>query len=277
MMSPPGELQVSVIYDGSRPRGVRGRLSPGTGRDPRARWFLVGLMNVVAAGGLYYGAWWRIDAEVIYPRLILRTPLPGVELEQFANLFGPPTEPGARGPAVRASSDQASRDARQEAQEAGVLLWATAYGWLAVTTIACWILATSAGSLLGRGLGRGVHRASGWLAGVAVAGLLVAAGVIWSRQEMGFPPDTLRVGVGGLILTGLLFGVSIGRGVRGLLRAASLVLVLSSVATVAALVIGARVDAVDAEQVTPLFLAGVFAAQSAWGWVLLPISWRIAG
>lgn len=270
------ELKVTVVYDGSKPHGRRGRTLSGTGRDPRKRWLLLGLLNLVAAGGLYYGAWWRVDPDIIYPHLIMNTPLPGVQMEQFANLFGPPVAKRAQSRSDREAARAASLVATKEAQEAGIRLWSTAYAWLALITAACCTLALSSGALLGRAVGPSVHRASGVVAGLTAAGLLIAGGLIWSRHEMGFPPDSFRAGIGGLVVISLLVGVSIGRGVRWLTRTASIALILSAVGSAVALAVGARMDAIAPEHATPVFLIFVFVAQSAWGWVLLPIAGRIA-
>ena len=99
-MSPTTPLEIKVIYSASdRPRRRRritkptSRISPDarpTAGDrahavvrittkPRRGWIVVGLLNVLIAGGLYYGTWWKAD-KFIYDVFTWSTPLPGMDL-----------------------------------------------------------------------------------------------------------------------------------------------------------------------------------------------------
>src|SRR3990172_2018373 len=93
-MTTSAPLEVKVIFDASS----RGRRRPTrrVSHSPRVSrsspWIVLGLLNFLAAGGLYYATWWRVD-PFIYMTLMLKTPV-DMDLNMAAGIFMPrPIEP----------------------------------------------------------------------------------------------------------------------------------------------------------------------------------------
>ncbi len=269
-MSTTSPLDVKVVYDARsrrrRSRSVRPYLSRG-GR--RLTPILIGMINLAAAAGIYYGAWWQADPELRL-KLLMHTPLPGVDVDEAAAVFGPPQ---TRALAHRKAAQPGSSDTRKQA----ALFVGTAFGWEALCTLASCALALSGGALLGRAGG------ATWRAGaimLAVVGLSAAgwkAMGLWTQYGR-FVPDQLRVDMGAAVLIFALIGAAIARGVRGLTLLAAIALILSACGSVFTLHVGARYGAVQPSEL-PMsllpFAAAVFAIQSLWGWILLPLAWRL--
>ncbi len=267
-------LQINVVYDASGRRRRPRKVPLVRGRNPRRTWAVLGLLNLVAAGGSYYATWWRADPALIYPKLILYTPLPGVEVGTVARVFGPPAPRPAdtrSTPVSRASSTTPVN----ELDTAAVVLWATAYGWLTLATIASCALALSAGALCGRAGGAVLRRIGTILTVGAVLALAFAMYHVWTKYARQYPPDHLRFGMGGLVFLCTMIGLMIGGGLRGLTRLASAAVILSATGSVIGLYLWAQCDAMPPEQSSITFLALVFIIHSLWGWILLPVTSRL--
>jgi len=259
-------LEVKVIYDASSGRGKRGAVVTRTG-VANSRWLVVGLLNLLLAGALYYGTWWRVDRDVLYPKLIMNTTIPGVNLDVLAAQMSGQKTRIRRPSSPPPSSNVVDKDT--------ILLWSVTYGWLALSTIAYGALALSAGSLLGRWRGDSIRRIGVILTVAAAAGLGLAAYIVLSKHGMEYPTGALRWAMGGFGALLLFLGLAIASRVRGLAKFASVALLLSAICSAVGLVMFGKVEAVPQEQTTITFIGMVFVIHAFWAFILWPVSSRL--
>jgi hypothetical protein len=84
--------------------------------------------------------------------------------------------------------------------------------------------------------------------------------------------------MGGLALLAAAIGLALspqGRGMRRAHRLACYCLILSAIASVLGVYLWQQAGAVEPQYATPAMLALIFAAHSAWGWLLLIFSFRV--
>lgn len=273
--SPP--LEVKVIFDASS----RGRRRPTriVSRPQRVSrpslWVVLGLLNFLAAGGLYYATWWRVD-PYIYLTLMLKTPV-DMDLDRAAGIFVPrPNEPREQAPPVVEQPSPSSVAPSFTGGTAQLLIWGAAYGWLTLATLAACALSASAGAAIGRIGGSRGRRVGTLLALALTLVLAVAALVVWSQYGKQYLPSHLRMGMCGLVLVTALIGLAVGRAARGLARLAAITLILSAVGTVVGLFLGSRCGAIPPEHSGLLFLVLAFLIHSGYGWIQLPILSRLS-
>ena len=239
---------------------------------------MLGLMNLAVAGGLYCATWWWADPELRI-KLILHTPLPGVDLDATAGVLVPPQSQSSHTQPVKEGSQApgaASAVGGQTAQ--AVLFVATVIGWEVLTTIAACALSLSAGALLRRAGGPVVRRGGLILGLLALVVLGWTAYSLWTEYER-FTPHHLRYAIAALVVVFAMIGLVIRRGEKRLTHLAAIALIVSGAGSVLGLYIGAHYDAFESEQLfLPFvaFLAVVFVIHSSWGWVLLPLASRIS-
>jgi len=259
-MASSAPLEVKVIYDASSSRRRGGAPVVRTGVR-HTRWLVVGLINLLVAGAVYYGLWWRVDREIVYPALIMHSTIPG--LDNFAD------QVSGKAGAARAEPEAATTDART------IKLWSVAYGWRTLTAIAFCTLALSGGSLLGRYFGGPARRAGIILFVGAILGLGLAAYIIWTNYEIEYKPSHFRWFVGGVAGALLLLGLTIGRGVRALGKSASLFLMLSALGSVAGMYVYRDIGVLSPEKTTIGIIGLVFVAHSLWACMLWPLAARL--
>ncbi|MFQ5590686.1 MAG: hypothetical protein ACE5HE_05965 [Phycisphaerae bacterium] len=293
-MTPTTPLEIRVIYSASSRRGGRGKAAhtvrttrlvrPGR----RSSWAALGILNTLVAGALCYGIWWRVDSY-LYLTMVMRTPVLDVDLNAFATqMFGVPPEglmpdmPAADMPVVEGETQslQPPHDSpeyllRFTSGSARVIIVGSAYLWLAVSTVACCVLAFSGGASLGRGGSRALRACAAIITVGGLAILLWVAWRVWAEYGWTFRPRQLRVGMSLLVLMAACAGLVVARSARRLMRWAAVLLIAAAGVSVCGLYLGARAGAVPAEHSTLVFLAMVFAVHSLYGWILLPISSRI--
>lgn len=151
-------------------------------------------------------------------------------------------------------------------------------GWQLLATVSICTLALSGGAMLGSA-GSPRLRAVGALLSLVTA-IALAGGIfyVWREYDVAFKVSHLRKAIGGVVLLSAGAGVALARWPRGLSRLAAGMLIVSSVATVVALYIGLRYEAVKPDELPVpfwLFVGLAFVVQSLWGWLLLPISSRL--
>lgn len=220
------------------------------------------LVTLLLAGGFYYFTWWQADPELTL-RLLTKTPLPGVDLDMLAaGMFGGPL-PDADGPAP-AEEEPPPAIAPETAT---YVIPASVYTWLSLATISAFFLAVCAGGGL-RASSGGSLMLPGVLAVLVVLGV---CGWYINNHGVSIPkePRVIRTGMGLVPLLGLGLGMLLIRNARRWGRVAAISLILSAVVTAVGLQLGNMTAAFDAEQVTPLVIAGAFIGHSLWGWVLL--------
>ncbi|MGD2109496.1 MAG: hypothetical protein PVI86_08895 [Phycisphaerae bacterium] len=278
-------LEVKVIYSASR-RGPRPTKRVGPRSSTNTSLLVtVGVLSLAVAGALYYATWLRADPK-LRVRLFMRTPLPGVNLDDVAQALVPPDAKDAAisprpasGPrAVTASEGVRLSSAEVQAQlTEAKLRVAIVVGWVALVTVAIAVLAVCGGALTGRGLD-GSRRAL-----LCIVGVIALAGLGWSAYsrlgpEWRFVPQHLRLGVGAGLIVLAMAGTLVARGGRGLAYVAAVLLILSAAGTVAALQLTVQHEVVKLDelpmQLLPLSIC-VFVAQSLWGWILLPLAPRL--
>ena len=230
---------------------------------------VIGLVSLSVAGSLYYGTWWRADPEIRL-RVLMHTPLPGVDVGQAAAALGPSS---ARTPPAHEPAAKDTPVARRQAA------WfvGTALGWEVLCTLAACALALSGGALLGRG-STSAWRAAGMALGFV--GLCIAgwkAYGLWVQYHR-FVPDQIRVDVGAAVLIFTLIGAWVARWARGLTLLGAILLILSSCGSVFGLYVASHYGALQPSELPFSLLplaALVFVTQSLWGWILLFLSRRI--
>jgi len=272
-MNTSAPIEVKVIFDassrGRRKPTHRVRSSPRVSRS--SPWIILGVFNLLAAGGLYFAAWWRVD-PFIYLTLMLKTPV-DMDLDQAAGIFVPrnhePREPAAQPLPVSVALSAWTGDTVRK------VMGSAAYGWLTLATAAACALSLSAGAALSRIGGSPWRRAGIVLAATLTLVLAVAAFAVWNEYGRKYLPSHLRFGMGGLVLWTASIGLALGRAGRGLARLAAITLILSAVGTVVALYLGSLCGAIPPEQSTPLYLALAFLIHSIYGWIQLPTLSRI--
>jgi hypothetical protein len=264
-------LDIRVVYDAKTGRGRRKPARPFRSRPvQRWSWYAVGALNLLVAGALCYGAWWRVDREIIYPTLIMKTSFSTGGVNLSGGVFvSRRTNPADTGEPASTASPQLQIDRN------GIILGGSAYGWLTLTTAAACALGLSGGALLGRAGGATGRRIGLILCLACVVALGVSAYLVLSKYGMRYPSRYQRIGMAGLVGLAAAVGMAAAGRVRGLAYLAGIMLVLSGLGTVAALYLGVQCDALAAERATPQYLAIAFAAHSAWGWLLLPIARRL--
>lgn len=276
-MNTSAPLEVKVIFDASS-RGRR-RPMPRARASPRVSrawpWIVLGLFNLLAAGGLYYATWWRVD-PFLYLTLMLKTPV-DLDLDQAAGIFVPrnnePREPASSTPAPPSSVPTALP--RWTGDAVRKVMGAAAYGWLTLATAAACTLSLSAGVAWSRIGGAPWRRAGVILAATLTLALAVAVFVVWNQYGKQYLPSHLRIGMGGLVLLSAFTGLAVGRAARGLSRIAAIALIISAIGTVIALYLGYRCGAIPPEQATPLYLFLAFLIHSGYGWIQLPVLSRM--
>ncbi len=251
-------------------------LQPRGAPRPRSAWWLIlGLANVLAASGFYYGTWWPVD-WLLYETVVLRTPLPGVDLEAASALFGATVAGPTTPPETVSLKTPQVPTPRFTGQTAATVIGATMYGWLTLATVAYSLVALAAGTALGKAGARRSRRI--WL--ILACGMLLAmlawAGFLWIKYGLKYPPNYLRAGMAGLVGLSALLGMAIGRWAGWFTRCAGVVVILSALGSVAGLSLLRACDAVDHKYASIPFMAMVFAAHSFYGWLLLlPIASRV--
>ena len=274
-MSTASSLEIKTIYSASgRGRRKPARVvsvGPGTRTLP---WLILGVFNLLAAGGLSYVTWWRVD-PFIYDVFTWKTPLPGVDADQaVAQMFPNLTAAVERAPPATAEENPADAP-KYVGKTATVIIGTTAYAWLTLAVIASCALALSAGAALARGGGVWLRRVGAVL---AVAGLLVLGAAVYrvlSEHGLQYTPRQLRLGMTALALLVAPVGLAIGRGSRGLARLAAITLILSALGTAVALHLGGHCDAVSPEHSALPFVFLAFILHSLYGWFLLLATHRL--
>ena len=276
-MASAAPLDIKVVYSSSRRHPRRGRNLRGGGPTPRSRLLLLGLVNLLAASGLYYTTWWLADPELRI-KLIFHTPLPGMSPQMTAGVLVPP-RPKLSPPPPRAVVGQAPGAAHsvKGVSTDALIFVGTVVAWETLATIAACALALSGGTLVGfaeSGRWRGVVII---LALLALAALGWAMLGLWTKYQR-FTPDQLRYDVASLVVLIALMGLFIRRGARRLTFLAAIVLIISAAGSAVGLYIGKQYDAVKPEELPLPFLAFVilvFVIHSLWGWILMPLASRV--
>lgn len=267
-MKPDAPLEIKVLYDASS-RGRRKPVRLGRTTTRRVPGLWLGVVNLIVAATLYYGTWWQVD-PFLYMTILMKTPIMvDVDMDQVgAQMFGIKPET----PKPTASKNIETVPFQFSGKTAQILIPATSYAWLAWSTLAACLLATSAGGLISRA--KNIYsKKIGVMAVVAAALILIAyVGYVWSNFGLQYRPDHLRFCIAGIVILGANTGILLIRRVAGLTRYASYSLILSAVFSAAGLTIGYYCDAIDDKYATIPFVAMVFGIHSIWGWILLVIS-----
>ena len=263
-------LEIKVVYD-SRDRG---RLSPRTSTavlraavPSRLLLGFVAIGSLLYACGAYYITWWKID-QFLYTQLIMKTPVVPVDAEKAAALFGLDAPDAAIEPA-ESTATAAPPGSRYDMKTTQVIIAAAAYGWLTLATVAACGLAISSGSAWARLGGAAMSRAAVMALVFTVLILALAAWSEWRRYGATYPPDHLRLGMGGLVFAFLALGATLRFRIRGAAKWAAFAVILAALGTIAALYLGGQAGAIEPNYTGAKTLAVIFAAVSLWGWILL--------
>lgn len=272
-------LDIKVVYSAGGPGRKRRRsTSPlsSRGSAPRSRLslVLVGMISLTLAGGLYYTAWWKVDKK-LYLRLMIHGEFP-MDAQAAAGKMFPSNRIGTKTQPTRTREKSAAPAFTVSSQQ--IALGGSVYGWLTLAVISTCSLALSGGSMLGRRSGSST-RILAWL---LVAGTLCGLGWgVWTVQTQfdgSYKPNHLRLAMGGIVLLAAAIGMALGRGVRGWTYLASITTILWAGGSVVALYFAKQHGWLKPDlspvETTTTFMAIVFIAHSAWGWLLLPMASR---
>lgn len=269
-MTSPSPLEIKVIYPlTAGARGVvrsapRSVATVGTGGARR-----LGLLSLTAALLLYYLVWWQVD-PFIYRTLIMKTPIPGLDLSRAPGMLQ--STGGDNG----LSDADTSTGPRISGLAAVKTMGAASYLWLSVSTVAAFALALSAGAAIGNRLPSAWRRKWLILAAGALLALLWAGYDIFSHYGWKYPPDHLRWIIGGIVVFVLIVGLAIGARARLFSRLAAVVLLVSAMGSAVGLYLWGQCGALEAAYHSWWFILLVFAVHSCYGWVLWPLSARWA-
>lgn len=266
-MNAPASIEVKVVFDAAL-RGRRGptRVVPHTRTAGKRGWHVLGCFHLLVAASLYYGIWWRVD-PFLYMTLMLKMPVQ-MDLNAAAGIFG---VPGASQGPRSADASTTTLPASTSARTSQVVMGSATYGWLTLSSVSAGALSLAAGAAMAR------FRGTPWRRSTRVVVLLITFGlVLWSLLEWRaygreYPPNHLRLWMGGVLLFAFAVGLLLGRFARGTTKLAAGMLLLSGAGTAAALFLGARVDAIEPLHATPARLAAAFGIHSAYGWILIPV------
>ena len=239
-----------------------------------SRWLLVGTVSLIAVGALTYATWWPAD-KFIYLTFTWKTPIVGVDAEAAAGALFPNLAAGAEIEPTLPPVEEPVVTPKYVGETATIIIVTAGYAWLTVSTIAVCALALSAGAVFGRVGGAPIRRFGVILAGGGVLILAWLAFDILSEYDRGFPPSYLRAWMAGLVCLSAAVGLAIGRGVRGLTRLAAVTVILAAAGTTVGLYLGGQCGAVPAERSAPMILLLAFVIHSLYGWILLPLSFRM--
>lgn len=284
MSQSPGIIQtrtavspkVTVIYSSRVAR------APLAARQPGAvvLSLLIGLLHLLVASGVFYAVWWPIDKWMAVT-IMMKVPLPidaiakmgeqgsgiawlllGAELE---------TRPAADNPDAGDGNGAPDFAARllYPMRARGAIAGATMYAWQGLMASVVFLWALAAGKRIGGSAGPSAPRAFGWAAWTVAAALGGWAAVTWMQSGRMFAVSAGQIGLGGLGVLFFLIGAAIGFRGRAVEYAAALWLILSAAASVVALTLADRCDALEPAQAATAFKLLVFTAQSAYGWLVL--------
>lgn len=271
-------LEIKVVYSASKRHRRRGRLARVGGVAGPVFLVCLGALNLAAAAGMYYGTWWRVD-KFLYFKFVTTVQLPGLDVDVAGGLLVPASGATPRSTPAPTPEVAADANATFSGQTANVVLGVTAYSWLTLATITTCALALSSGRALGRA-GGSLWRLAGIVLMLGLAAVLAWWGYgVGVEHGMQYKPSQLRIGMGGLTLLLFFVGLAGGRGVRRWTYAASILLILSAVASVIGLYLGSLSGAIAPGDLPMALLPSlglVFVIQSLWGWILLPLASRVS-
>lgn len=165
---------------------------------------------------------------------------------------------------------EAAKQRRDKAKSAQVVLAATAYGWLAVLSLAAFVLATaSCAGLSSKRLPRTIGR---YLLPVSIVICGAIVWYVWKKYEWyeTLLPNWVRptiVGLGVAVFGSI--GFLLNRHGRRMHQLAGVTVVASALLSVAALWIAVHWGQMPSDQINTTLYAKVFLVQSAYGWFLL--------
>ncbi len=270
------QVDVTVVYSDKGSRPIR-RVAGGAARVGSRRGLaLVGLLSLLLASGMIYVTWWPAN-HFIYMTFTTKTPVPGIDTDQLAMLFGiRPSMAKSNDLQTKVDDAKPSDSPRFVGVTATKVIGISAYGWLTLSTLAACLLAMSAGVAWSCSLGRFLRKVGLVLFVLGLAGLVVAAYLDWKEYGRLFPTAHVRFAMASLMVLAMMLGLAIGRGVKGFFRVGSIAVILAGVGTAAALYLGGECAAISPELSAPIYMLKAFAVHSAYGWILLFIGPRVA-
>ena len=306
-MSPTTLLEIKVIYSAAgRTRKRRAPAEPTShtsviakpfsgshaptvvrvATKPHRRWIVLGLLNILVAGGFYYGTWWKAD-KFIYWTFVWKTPVPGMNIDLLMQqLFpgytaaaalddGRPESEVTGGSHGEDVGEDVTAEPHYTGETATKVIAVTAYGWLTVSTVSLCALALAGGNALVRVGGAQLRRIGLILAFAGALFLIWQTYDVYSRYKTGYQPDDLRAGMGAMTIWFVLVGLAFNRAHIGVMRLAAIALIVAGACTTLAVYLGHQCGVIEKEWAGPVALLLVFIAHSFYGWILLPVSGRL--
>lgn len=271
-MSSAPPLDIKVLYSASSRGRRRKRGYSGTSRP--TTWVLrLGLLNLLVAGGQYYGTWWWVDPN-LRVMLIMHTEFGGVDTNAMIEDLIPDRTKTSEANAPPTPSKPKPTPTAQGLTSRGMMFVGTAVGWRTLSTFAILALTLSAGALLRRGGSKRVGSVSVVGGIVALVGICAMIFALWSRYGK-IVPDETRWSIAALGVVALLLGLFASGKARSFSYVAAVLMILSAGGTAWGLHVGAESEAIEPKYATIGFLALAFGLHSLWGWILLPLSSRL--
>lgn len=301
-MDSTSQLEIKVIYDANasgRSRPAPTRRAPRTGASAistRTAVAVIGAVNLLVALVGYYGAWWRVDRDLLYMAMMMHTPVPGMKTSDvealFAVMSGGPQSPRRKPQAKETPPDEPPAPESPElvnppvvstpiaaaitGRTAQVVIVGGGYAWLALATIAIALLGLACGSCISSIGPPGLRRIA------AISGIGLAVGtalyVVYVVRDSGaeYRPTQLRTFMGLLLAISVPLGWLRPSWKARACRLGGIGLIACALASSVGLMLWRQAGAITSEQAGVMTLVTVFAAISAWGWVLLALRRRLA-
>ncbi len=165
---------------------------------------------------------------------------------------------------------EAAKLRKKEAQEAHVVLAATAYGWLALLSLTAFVLSSAGCAGLSS---KGFLRRTGAI----VLPLSIVAGAavvwyVWKKYEWyeSILPDWVRPTLVGLgFAASASIGFMLNRHGRGMHQSAGVVVIVSALLSMASVWTAVHWGQMPGDQINAVFYTKIFLVQSAYGWLML--------
>lgn len=282
MASGDFQLNIQTIYTERPSAPVEGRASA----------IVLGLVTTLVGLAWLYLTWFPmyrwVEQKVAFGMINIPSTImnrhaadTGQPTNPFAGLMGPPPRPVDKsGKPVNfpkaAEQRKAAEAMNAEIQRATRVLQHCMGWWLGIASLAGFLLVV--GGVAGGFYGSGVKRGAGL---VLLACVLVGVAVGWygwhryQFWQMIMPRWLVPTLLGLAITAAGALGAMINTRARFLLRLSAVMVILSAAASVAAIYVAVRWAEMPAESVNRGLYSRIFGVQSAYGWLLLIVSfWR---
>lgn len=248
------------------------------GLGAKASRALAALAQISLAATVFYIVWWPVDAWLT-TILCFKTPLvsraqvsEAWDAVMSGEMIEAPPHAGRTSAAGSEASDEfpdtQPRWLYPSRQRAHIMI-STFYGWEAFMVVGVCLCAYAGGTRLGSLLPASTRKVRWGLVILCLTGLMLWAAMTSFRWRGQFSVSAGQTGIGWLTGLAVLMGIAVGKGVAAATILSGLWSILAATASVLGLILWGRCDALEPAYQSSYFLAVVFFAVSAYGWLVL--------